>query len=225
MRGRLGVACVVLAALTAACGMPTFTAKDASAHKLPRTQPKTEIGDAAVLDRTSTTTVPVTGRAPTTTALTAAYPPGVSHRVVAGVDLVLQTNETATFRGGTAVHLVLSITNRTGRSIGYLTNRESHFALLDSSDRPLWSDQTCRSADVYTTVPTGFLEITPGDHVAIDDYYPTHPGTPTTGCTAPSGRARLVAGVTICLNLAPDWTCRGASDQRIEAAPIDVTVA
>jgi len=73
-------------------------------------------------------------------------------------------------------------------------------------------------------VPTGFLEIAAGDHISIDDYYPTHPGTNAAGCTAPAGHAYLTAGATMCLNLAPDDTCRGASDMRIQATPVAVNV-
>jgi hypothetical protein len=89
----------------------------------------------------------------------------------------------------------------------------------------LWTDETCRAGDTYNTVPTGYLELKAGDHVSIDDYYPTHPGTDNTNCRAPAGHAYLTGGMTVCLNLAPDWSCRGASDERVQAAPIAVTIS
>ncbi|MEY2472250.1 MAG: hypothetical protein QOK28_1579 [Actinomycetota bacterium] len=213
---------LVLAVFAASCGAPSFTSRNAASerHSLPRTDlgesvttAPPRIDDAAVLDRS------------TTTAAATDSVPGVSSRVVDGVQLVLQTTETSTFRQGTAVHLVLSITNKTGRAVGYLTNRETHFSLVDQNNRVLWTDEQCRAKDTYNTVPTGYLEIAPGDHVSIDDYYPTHPGTANADCRAPAGHAYLTGGVTLCLNLAADDTCRGASDERVQATPIAVTVS
>jgi hypothetical protein len=153
-----------------------------------------------------------------------AYPTGVSARTVGGVELVLQANETATFRRNTAVHLVLTITNKTGRAVGYLTNRETHFTLVDNADRTLWTDEQCRHKDTEPTIATGFLELKPGEHVSIDDYYPTHPGSDPANCGAAPGKAFLTGAATVCLNLSADGSCRGASDARIQATRIPVNV-
>jgi hypothetical protein len=224
---RRAVFLLVVAIFLTSCGGPSFTTKHAAAHRLARTDPgsKTEVGDAVTLDRDTKTSVAGAVADATSTSSAAQYPPGVSHRTVDGLDLVLQTDSTATFRQGSAVHLVLAITNKTGRSVGYLTNRETHFALIDQTNKTLWTDEQCRAKDTYNTVPTGYLEIPPGEHVSIDDYYPTHPGTDSTNCAAPAGHAYLTGGLTVCLNLAADGTCRGASDERIQATPIAVTIS
>ena len=220
---RRGAFVLVLAVFAAACGGPTFTSKDAAAHRLPRVQPETRIGDALTLDRTTTTdATPATDAATTTIAHTGT---NYTQRVVSGLELSMQAGGSATFPQGTPVHLMLTVVNKTGRSVGYLTNRESHFTLVSAAKKTVWTDQTCRSQDVVGTTPTGYLELKPGEHVTIDDFYPTRPGTTTDGCTAPAGDSYLTGGLTVCLNLAADDSCRGASDERIQATPLPVTVS
>jgi hypothetical protein len=190
---------LLIVAVFAACGSAPAKTTDAASHRMARTDPSaapTKIGDAVTLDRTATS--------PTSTTA------GESRRSVAGVELVMQANDTAT-------HFVLSVTNKTGRPVGYLAGSETHFALIDQANKTLWTDQTCRTGD--TTAPT-FAALNPGEHVTLDS---TYPGGDR--CAAPAGNAYLTGGLTICLNLAQDGTCRGASDQRIQATPIAVTVS
>ena len=226
MSGRHWRYCALIAAVvTAACGGPTFTSRNAAdRHPAPTDAgQETRIGDAAVLDRSGTTTIPAP-MVPTTTAVPADYPRGVSSRMVDGLEVVMQANEAATFRHDSAVHLVLSVTNKTNHSVGYLTNRETHFALVDGDNKTLWTDETCRAKDTETTFATGYLEIAPGEHISVDDYYPIHPGANTKGCAAPPGKAWLTGAMTVCRNLNADWSCRGASSERVQAAPIAVNV-
>jgi hypothetical protein len=200
---------LVLAVFTAGCGARSLTSRNASEHHaLPRTDPEvtSKIGDAAVLER-GTTTVPAAN---------------ATSRVVDGMTLVLQAEQGTAFPKDTPVHLVLTVTNKTGRPIGYLATRERHFALVDQSNKTLWTDEQCRAKDGATTVPTTYTEIAPGAHITIDDHYP---GTDATNCAAPAGHAYLTGGLTVCLNLAADDTCRGASDERVQATPIAVTVS
>jgi hypothetical protein len=131
----------------------------------------------------------------------------------------MRAGDTTTFVRGTTVHLVLSITNETGRAVGYLTNRETHFALVDQSNKTLWTDAQCGRAD-STTTPPSYRALAPGEHVDLEGVYP---GGDT--CIAPAGNAYLTGALTVCLNLAPDSSCRGASDERVQAQPIAVTLS
>ena len=202
---------LVLAVFTASCGAHSLTSKNASEHhNLARTDPEvtTKVGDAAVLER-GTTTVPATN---------------ATSRMVDGIEVALQAEQGTTFTRNTPVHLVLTVTNKSGRTVGYLAVRERHFALVDQSNKTLWTDEQCRTQDGNTTLPTTYTQIAPGAHITIDGYYPTPADAGSKGCAATPGHAYLTGGVSVCLNLAADDTCRGASDERVQATPIAVTV-
>ena len=132
----------------------------------------------------------------------------------------MQTNETATFARGASTHVILTVTNTTDHPIGYLTNRETHFALMNQANKVLWTDQRCTEGDHTGTLRPVFGAVAPGDHVAIEYDYPGGER-----CGVPAGDAFLTGGVTVCLNLSPDGACRGASDARVQATPIAVTIS
>jgi hypothetical protein len=198
---RRALVLVTVAVFAASCGASD---KKSASHQLPRTDQSAspaKIGDAVTLDRSSETTV---GGA------------GESVRTVDGIRLAMHAP--ATFPAGERTRVALAVTNTTGRRIGYLNTHETHFSLIDQTNTTLWTDHACRPAQ-STSVPPSYTVVNAGDTVSFAEDYNEN------GCRAPAGHAYLTGGLTVCLNLATDGTCRGASAQRIQAAPIAVTVS
>jgi hypothetical protein len=204
----------------AACsGTPTFVGSDTKAP--PTTHLRTEIGEAAVLDRSDLG--PSATTSPATSVEDAHYPPGVTFADVDGVELFLDATGTRDWHQGVSVEFALSVRNRTKRAIGYQTNKESHFALVDDAGLTLWTDDTCRHK-AHGQLRTGFLRLEPGEAVTIADYYPTRPGNNAPGCETRPGPATLLAWLTVCRDLPSDDMCPSGHAERVDARPLDVTI-